>query len=348
LGTLSGTATIYPFGLFTAPNGPYVNPTATLSGKGTAPAPITGPEFSNLALNFGYQAVGVSSATQTVTVTNIAASALNVTTVTTSGNFSQTNNCATVASSGTCTITVKFTPTASGSRTGVVTVTDNSSSSPQLIHLSGVGTAGSAATVTLSNVALNFGGQALNTTSAAQTVTVTNSGGATLTVSSVSASGNFAQSNNCGSVAASATCTINVTFAPTATGTRRGSVVIVDNATGSPQVIRLLGSGTSAAAPATGFSEVSLNFGSQATGTPSSAQTVTVTNTGSATLTITGVATTGDFAASGCVTSLAAGASCTLSVTFTPTVTGARRGTVEVTDNAAGSPQVIQLFGSGM
>jgi len=92
---------------------------------------------------------------------------------------------------------------------------------------------------------------------------------------------------------------------------------------------------------------VSLNFGSQITGTTSSAQTITVTNIGNATLTITGVAASGDFAASGCVTSLAAGATCTLSVTFTPTATGARRGTVALTDNVAGSPQMISLFGNG-
>jgi hypothetical protein len=217
-----------------------------------------------------------------------------------------------------------------------------------VIHLSGFG-AGSAATaiVSLSTIDLNFGGQALNTTSAAKTVTLTNSGGRTLTVSSVTTNSNFAQTNNCGAVAVSGTCTISATFTPTATGTRTGSVVILDNATGSPQVIRLLGAGTSAAAPAIGFSKVSLNFGSQTTGTTSSAQTITVTNTGNATLTISGATTTGDFAASGCVTSLAAGASCTLSVTFKPSVSGARRGTVAFADSVTGSPQVIQLFGHG-
>jgi sugar lactone lactonase YvrE len=317
--------------------------TISLSGTDTVP---TDPAFSAIALNFGNQTVGSSSATKTLTITNTGTNALNVTNVAASGDFSQTNNCTTVVASGNCTITVTFTPTASGLRSGAISVIDNASNSPQLIRLSGIGISGSAAIVSLSNVELNFGAQTINTTSAARTVTLTNGGGAALTVSNISATGNFAQTNNCGSVAASGACTINVTFTPTATGALRGSVVIVDSATG-PQVIRLLGTGTSPTTPAIGLSNVSLNFGNQTTGTTSSAQTITVTNTGNATLTITGVVPTGDFAASGCVTSLAAGATCTLSVTFTPTVTGARHGTVAVTDNAAGSPQVIQLFGNG-
>jgi hypothetical protein len=201
--------------------------------------------------------------------------------------------------------------------------------------------------VSLTTIDLNFAGQALNTTSAAKSVTLTNSGNATLTVSSVTASGNFAQTNNCGSLAVSGTCTINVTFTPTTTGIRTGAVAVVDNATNSPQVIRLLGVGTSTTAPAIGFSKVSLNFGNQTTGTTGTAQAITVTNTGNATLTIAAVTATGDFSASGCVTSLAAGATCTLSVTFKPSASGARRGTIAFADNVTGSPQIIHLFGNG-
>ncbi len=166
-------------------------------------------------------------------------------------------------------------------------------------------------------------------------------------MSSVSATGDFAQTNNCGSVSASGTCTITVTFTPTATGTRIGSVRIVDNAGGSPQVVRLFGAGSAGSTPAISFSSVSVNFGNQAKGITSAAQTVTVTNTGTATLTINAATPSGDFAASGCLTSLAPGAACTLSITFTPTALGNRRGSVTLTDNASGSPQVIRLFGSG-
>jgi hypothetical protein len=306
-------------------------------------------EYSAIAPTFGNQAVGAASAPQTVTVTSTGANPLNVTNIGASGDFSQTNNCGIVMTPQDCAIAVTFTPTTSGFRTGAITVTDNGSNSPQQILLSGVGVSSSAvATVSLSTVSLNFGAQTVNSASAAKTVTLTNDGGTTLAVSGVTASGNFTQTNNCTSVAASATCTINVTFTPTASGISQGSVVIVDSATGSPQVIRLLGTGINASAAAIGFSNVSLNFGNQTTSTTSSAQTITVTNPGGATLTITAIAATGDFAASGgCVTSLSAGATCTMTVTFAPTVTGARRGTVVVTDNASGSPQVVELFGNG-
>jgi len=136
-----------------------------------------------------------------------------------------------------------------------------------VIRLFGVGVSGSVgAKVSLSNVYLNFGVQALNTTSAAHTVTLANTGDTTLTVSGITASGNFAQTNNCGSLAVSATCTINGTFTPTATGALLGAVTIVDSAGGSPHVIRLAGTGASAAGPALGFSNVSLNFASQLAG----------------------------------------------------------------------------------
>lgn len=154
--------------------------------------------------------------------------------------------------------------------------------------------------------------------------------------------------NTCGStLVASGTCTIGVTFTPNATGPFRGLVTIINSAAGSPHAIRLFGTGNPGAVPAIGFSSVSVDFGNQANGTTSTAKTVTVTNTGNATLTITNVAASGDFAVSGCVTSLSIGSTCTLNITFTPTTTGRRRGTVALTDNASGSPQVIRLFGNG-
>ena len=154
--------------------------------------------------------------------------------------------------------------------------------------------------------------------------------------------------NTCGStLVASGTCTIGVTFTPNATGPFRGLVTIMNGAAGSPQMIRLFGIGNPGPGPAVGFSSISVNFGNQANGTTSTAKTVTVTNTGTATLTITNVAATGDFAVSGCITSLSTGSTCTLSITFTPTTTGLRKGTVALTDNTGGSPQVIRLFGNG-
>src|SRR5437899_3085532 len=153
-------------------------------------------------------------------------------------------------------------------------------------------------------------------------------------------------------LAAGANCTINVTFTPTASGARTGTLSLADNAGGSPQIMTLSGNGT---APGVGLAPTSLGFGNQPLATTSTPMTVTLTNTGTAALTINSFAASGDFAAtstgaSACPTSpatLAAGANCTINVTFTPTASGARTGTLSLADNAGGSPQIMTLSGNG-
>jgi len=202
-------------------------------------------------------------------------------------------------------------------------------------------------TVSLSpSATLDFGSQVLGVTSTPQTVTLSNTGSATLTISSLVADGDFAQTNTCGnSLAAGETCAVNVTFTPTQAGSRTGTITITDNAADSPQIVSLTGTGAAAAVT---LSVTSLAFTGQAVGTTSGAQTVTLTNTGSATLTITSIAASGDFAESNtCGASVAAGKSCTLTVSFTPAGSGVRTGAITITDNAPGSPQVVTLTGIG-
>ncbi|MGB9470802.1 MAG: choice-of-anchor D domain-containing protein, partial [Candidatus Acidiferrum sp.] len=101
--------------------------------------------------------------------------------------------------------------------------------------------------VQLSAATLIFGNQTMGTTTAAQPATLTNTGTANLTISAITVSGDFAESNNCGgSVTAGSSCTISVTFTPTTTGTRPGTLSISDNATGSPQSVILSGTGVAA------------------------------------------------------------------------------------------------------
>src|SRR5207253_3152190 len=158
----------------------------------------------------------------------------------------------------------------------------------------------------------------------------------------------FAQTHTCGSsLAVDASCTINVTFKPLAFGTRTAALNIRDNASGSPQKVSLSGIGTTAK-----LSPTSLNFGSVFEFTTSPAQTVTLTNVGTTSLIITGIAITGTNAGyfaqtHTCGSSLAAGASCTISVTFRPTVSGTLTAVLSITDNAAGSPQSVTLTGDG-
>jgi hypothetical protein len=162
----------------------------------------------------------------------------------------------------------------------------------------------------------------------------------------------FAQTNTCGSsVAASGKCTISLTFTPTASGSRAASLSITDNASGSPQTVTLSGTGTAPAGVS--LSPTSLSFGSQPNATTSAAQTITLSNGGGAALNITGLAITGadagDFAevADTCGSSLAAGGTCTIEVTFTPSASGQRTATLSITDNASGSPQAASFTGTG-
>jgi len=202
--------------------------------------------------------------------------------------------------------------------------------------------------VALSATSLVFPDQAVTTTSTPpQTVTLTNAGDAALAITSIEVTGDFAQTNTCGSaVAAGANCTIDVTFTPTVAGARTGTITITDDAAGSPRVVPLGGIGV---APSVFLSRTGLSFSNQGIGITSAPQTVTLTNTGNAPLTINSVAVTGDFAETNtCGASVAAGANCEISVTFTPTATGTRTGALTITDNAAGSPHVLQLLGGGV
>jgi hypothetical protein len=303
--------------------------------------------LSTTGLAFGSQMVGTSSASQAVVLTNTGSAALTISSIAITGSntsqYSQTNNCGTVLVPGSsCTANVTFTPTVAGTQSANLTITDNATGSPQSVSLLGNGIAAGAV---LSPTSLTFASQVTGTTSPAQLVTLTNTGSEALSITSITASAGFGQTNTCGSsVAAGAACNINVTFTPTATGTQTGTITLVDNA--GSQTVSLTGTGTGA--PGASLSPSSLTFGSQAENTTSAAQNVTLTNTGSGPLTITGITTTGNYSQTNtCGSSVAAAGSCTISVVFDPTVTGTNSGTVVVTDNAANSPQTVTMTGTG-
>jgi hypothetical protein len=226
---------------------PYATQSISLSGIATGQVQVPIVTLSATSLTFASQADDTTSSAQTLTLTNSGTGALAITSIATSGDFAQTDTCGmSVAVGAKCTISVTFTPTVAGTRTGTLTITDNASGSPQTVVLSGTGGAPvvTAPAVTLSPNSLTFAPQMDGTTSAAQTVTLTNSGTAALTITAITASGDFALTQNCGtSVAAGVNCAISVTFTPTAAGTRTGTVTITDNAGNSPQTVSLSGGG---------------------------------------------------------------------------------------------------------
>jgi hypothetical protein len=204
--------------------------------------------LSSSTVSFASQPVGTSSGAQTVTVTNTGTGNLAIVTVTLSGpnckDYAASNDTctgATLLPNGTCTVGVTFTPTTEGDSSASLSFTDIAPHSPQTVTLSGTGTE---AVVGLSPASLTFTGQLSGTSSAAQSVIVKNTGNATLTISGITVSGDFSQTNTCaGSINAGASCTISVTFKPTAGGTRTGAVSIADNSVPSPQTIPLSGAG---------------------------------------------------------------------------------------------------------
>jgi hypothetical protein len=220
-------------------------------------------------------------------------------------------------------------------------------------------TAAPTLTVTLSPTSLTFASTAVGSTTAAQTVTVKNTGSGSVTISTISFTGTDASSfvksaTTCGTtLAASATCTISVEFKPAAAGALTASLSVADNATGSPQLVSLKGTGTATTAPAVKLSATSLTFASTTVGSTTAAQTVTLTNSGNATLDITSIAVTGTDASSfvisakTCTGTLAASSSCTFSVEFKPAAAGTLTGDISITDNAPASPQKVALTGTG-
>jgi hypothetical protein len=206
--------------------------------------------------------------------------------------------------------------------------------------------------VGLSRMTVGFGDSLIGTTSAAEAITLTNTGGLILTISSVTIggvnAGDFDQTNDCGSgLYPDLTCTITVTFKATQKGPRSAFVSITDDATGSPQQIALSGTGLLSGPDAT-LLPANLTFPTQIVGTPSAGQPVTLSNYGTAALSISSIAATGDFnAVNACGSNLAAGASCTISVSFNPTQIDTRNGTLSVNDNALGSPHSVSLTGQG-
>jgi hypothetical protein len=269
------------------------------------------------------------------------------------GDFAQTNNCpASLAAGFSCTISVTFSPTNTGTRTANVSVADNAAGSPHIATLTGSGKTGALPIVTLAPTSLTFTAVALNTLSS-QPVKVTNTGTAALNITNIAITGatvasDFGETDNCVgvSIAVSAFCTITVNFTPSTFEPQTAAVTITDNAANTPQSVPINANG---AAPAVFLSTGSLTFPTQTVGTTSAPQVVTIENYGNATLTFTSIATTAPFliSANTCGSSLAPGVKCTISVEFKPTATGTVKNSVVLQDNAGDIQQTIALTGTG-
>jgi hypothetical protein len=298
-----------------------------------------------VSLTFLPQNVGSSSSPQSVTITNSFSQEVQVLSISVPANFPETDTCSSgVPGGATCVVNVSFSPTATGQQSGNLTITYDGLGGTVVVPLTGTGTQPA---LQISPTNLQFGSQAIGVASASQNITLTNSGNGQLDFSSITASGDFAQTNTCiTDLTAGSTCSISVVFTPQAAGVRNGQVTISYDAAGSPQTVSLTGTGTG---PVDTLAPASLQFNPQTVDTISAAQSVTITNNGNSALNISSIGITGDFGQTNdCGSTVAAAANCSISVTFSPTALGARSGTLTVTDNAFGSPHSVSLNGSGV
>jgi Divergent InlB B-repeat domain/Abnormal spindle-like microcephaly-assoc'd, ASPM-SPD-2-Hydin len=327
-----------------------------VGGVGKGCPKVDHPVFSPNTLTFAAQVVnsgGKPSAPQSVTLTATGtASSLAITSINTSGDYSQTSDCpSSLATGASCTIQVTFAPNQVGLIQGSLSVNGGEAD----VTLSGTGIA----PVSFSPTSLDFGTIDPGTTSGAQSVTLTNNQTTALTVTRVQTSGDYLQTNNCpvspASLAAGKNCTIQITFTPTSSGATPGALTVVTDALPGSQPLILTGVGSGSVTPLLSFTPSSLSFSDQEAGTASAAQPVTLTNTsGHSSVTINAVTSSGATYLEGdnCVGQvLAPSGTCTINVTFEPLanlvpITYAGAITVSSTDTT--SPDVLGLSGTGV
>jgi hypothetical protein len=317
----------------------------SLAGTGVG-APIAA--FSPSSLTFTTVA-GTNATNQATTLTNSGVAALSIGNISLSGTNASSftiysNTCgATLAAGASCTVTVRMTATAAGTYTASLTASDNASPSTQIIALNGTVTAATAAAA-FSPTTLTYA-TVVNTQAYNQATTLTNAGTGPLAISSLAITGTNASSftivtNSCGaSLAAGASCNVTVGFTAITLGSYSALLTATDNASSTTQTVALTAavSGT----PVASLTPAELTFTATA-GTSSAAQTATLSNTGNAPLTITSVAVSGASAAlfpetNTCGASLAVGASCTITVGFTPAAPGSSTASLLVMDNSGSS-----------
>ena len=350
--------------------------TVTLVDNETTPASLTlsavgaasgGPQIDSNIFGspvFTDTTVGQNTSLfpDTVTLTNFgtgANSSAHVTAVTLTGDFmTQTSNLSSVCTAGfvlagnqgTCSVAVIFAPTATGLRTGTLTLQTDAPGTPQFtFNFSGTGiqTAG----VSLTPTTLNFAKEVVGGTSAPQTVTLKNTGNGVLNISGIGVPAPFTETTTCGAtLAAGATCTFSVAFKPTAAGPASALLSFTGNAAGGGKFAVGV-SGIGATGPAPQAVPPSLTFGNQPINSTSPPKTVTFSNAGDTAFSFLGLRASENYTAtSNCPASIAPGASCTISISFSPgndVFTGFQSsGSVFITTNAPNSPFAITVSGT--
>ncbi len=327
-----------------------VNPTMTVALAGTGSTATFGQLQANpTSVSFDSVSTGAIS-TKQITLTNTGTAAVQISNLAASGAGFSVNGITVpfvLPATATVILNAVFAPTTGGSVSGSVTVTSDATNSPLTVSLTGTG-AQPGLSVTPTSFAF---GSVLDGQTKSQTFTLTNTGTASLAISQLSVSGTGYSLSGLATpttIAVGASATFSATFAPTTAGSLPGTVTITSNAPTSPSTVALTGTGT-APQPGLSVTPASFAFGSVLDGQTKS-QTFTLTNTGTASLTVSQLTASGaGYSVSGLATpsTIAVGASATFSATFAPTTAGSLPGTITITSNAPTSPSTVGLTGTG-
>jgi hypothetical protein len=322
---------------------------SVLSLAGTGTAASFALSANPVSLSFSNINAG-SSGSKTLTISNNGNTGLNISRITTSGlgfSVSGITTPVTLAAGQSATINVTFKPAGSGTVTGSILISSTQGANA-VIPVSG-----NAVQPVLSSVpsAIGFGNVTEGST-ASQTVQLANSGSGILSITQITVTGAGYSAGTLSlplSLNSGQSANFNVQFDPAFAGLASGSVVIVSNASNSPSLVSLTGTGVAATQTLT-ISATSLAFGKVNAGS-SSTQSVTLTNAGNAKVTVSQITESGSgFTLSGISTpvTLTAGQSTTFGVIFNPSTSGNNSGTVTVASTAAGYPKAIVLSGTGV
>jgi MYXO-CTERM domain-containing protein len=316
---------------------------------------VTAAPAASLApasLTFSGANIGQASTPLAATLTNTGNAALNIGAISISGaaagDFAVAGgscaNGASIAAGANCTVQARFTPTAAGARAATLTITHNATGGSSTVALNGTGNATPQATVALSASSVDFGKLLTGTPSTVATITVSNSGQAALNFTSIVVGGANAaiitRGGSCAvgtAVAAGAACTVTLQAAPTSAGAIVASLTLASNASNGTAAVSLTGT-AAAPAPALTATPSAVAFGSQTIGAAAATQSVTLANTGNVILNFSSIGVTGSatvkLVSATCGTTLAVGANCAATVSFTPTVEGAVSAALAVASNA--------------
>ena len=301
-----------------------------LTASGIAPGPPA-MSLTPASMSYAVQTVGTTSAPQYAKITNTGSEPLVITNISTVGNFSQLNNCVrALPATASCSIIVNFSPQTAGPHTGSITIADNAAGAPHTISVTGLA---ASPQFSVSPGSLEFPPQVPGTTSLPKFLTLTNTGVVPVIFFQPIPPFSFLiASNTCFSLAPGQSCQIGVTFQPHSTSLVNGNLPIQSTAPDSPKLVSLSGN-VPPPEPVITLSTNFLAFALQAVGSASQPQSITLTNTGTATLFLppSAISVTGPFTQTNdCLRPIVPGATCAFSVNYAPLLFGPGSGRLEL------------------